>query len=408
VKIENLISEKKGNRARVAATVSWEDCDRPTDEVYFETEEAFAQDLTCNPHAFLLACAIPAIHYGEERIVIDAEICPGLRQCLMTVMSWFRHWYYGPEHKLTRIEAKTRSSLPTPRTPGQAGSFFSGGIDSFATMRLNRLNFPLEHPWSIKDGLLICGVEVYQPEAFKHVVNSLSGVAQEIGITLIPVYTNIYEHYRAEDAPTRSRFWLDEFGGSALAAVAHAFARRLTITSIPASDDIANLHPEGTHPLIDPNYSSSDLQIRHDGVALSRFTKTKLVAEWDVALQNLRVCNRSRYYQPDSLNCGQCEKCVRTMLELLALGLLDKTYAFPRQDVSSELVRSLVKMKPTHVHFYKELLPFLAEKGRHDLVRAIEHKIAESHDLHWKTLLKRFDRKYLSGSLATCTKPIFS
>ena len=54
MKIENLRSEKRGDRSRVAATVIWEDCDRPTHEVYFETEEAFAKDLSCNPHSFLI------------------------------------------------------------------------------------------------------------------------------------------------------------------------------------------------------------------------------------------------------------------------------------------------------------------------------------------------------------------
>ena len=54
MKIEDLRSEKGGGRAKVAATVIWEDCDRPTHEVYFETDEAFADGLSCNPHAFLL------------------------------------------------------------------------------------------------------------------------------------------------------------------------------------------------------------------------------------------------------------------------------------------------------------------------------------------------------------------
>jgi hypothetical protein len=398
MRIEDLRSERKGDRARVAATVTWEDCDRPTYELHFETDEAFAEDLSCNPHAFLMGCIVPAMHYGEERVFVDGEICPELRVGLITAMSWLRHWYYDPDHPLVRIEARTRSDVPTPRTPGRAGFFFSGGIDSFATLRTNRLGFPLEHPWSIRDGLLVYGLELDDPEAFQHVLDSLSGVAREAGITLVPVYTNVYLNYRQEDAENHFDFWTDEFEAAAFSAIAHAFSGRLTVVSLASSFDIPHLHPHGSHPLLDPNYSSSDLRIRHDGIVLSRFAKTKLVAEWDVALQDLRVCNQYRQYRAGMLNCGECEKCVRTMLALLALGVLDQTHAFSRQDVSGERLRSVNR---TTVSFYEELIIPLAERGRHDLVRAIEQELAiyRGREPGLKAKIKRFDRKYLDGRL---------
>lgn len=402
MRIENLRSERRGNRARVAATVTWEDCDRPTHEVYFETDEAFAEGLSCNPHAFLVGCVIPAMHYGEERVFMDAEICPVLRDGLITAMSLLRHWYYDPDRPLVRIEASTRSDLPTPRTPERAGFFFSGGIDSFATLRANRLGFPLEHPWSIKDGLLVYGLELDAPEAFGHVVHSLSEVAREAGITLVPAYTNLYLNYRQEDAGDGFDFWTDEFEAAALSAVAHAFSRRLSVVSLASSLDIPHLRPHGSHPLLDPKYSTGDLRIRHDGITLSRLAKTKLVAEWDVALQHLRVCNVYNRYQPDRLNCGECRKCVQTMLTLLVLGVLDQTRAFPRDDISEELLLARARpVTPYQASSYQELIAPLAEEGRHDLVRALEHRLAIYHDREpgLKAGGKRFDRKYLGGRL---------
>jgi hypothetical protein len=50
------------------------------------------------------------------------------------------------------------------------------------------------------------------------------------------------------------------------------------------------------------------------------------------------ISNRFKDYRQDMLNCGKCEKCVRTMLGLLAVGAMDKTDAFPVKDVSRELV----------------------------------------------------------------------
>lgn len=397
MKIENLRSEKNGSLKRVAATVIWEDCQRPTQEIYFETTEAFAQDLSCNPHAFLVGCIMPAMHHGEARISIDAEICPELRNGLITAMSLMRHWY-GPERQLLQIEAKTKS-VPTLRPLKRAGFFFSGGIDSLTTLRTNRLDFPLEHPGAFKDGLLIYGLEVEKPDVFERAVSSLSAIAKDADIELIPVYTNLRQLNQDWN------FWAKQFQGAVLSAVAHAFSQRLTTVTIPSSFDIAHLYPYGTHPLLDPNYSSSDLQVRHDSVLLSRTAKTELVADWDVALQNLRVCNRTDLIPSGAINCGQCEKCVRTMIALVALEKLDKTRTFPKTDVSEELIvaKTYIKNPPYAMSYYQDLIPPLAAKGRHDLVRGIKRMIAR---YHVQETVKQIDRKLLKGNLLNLYKKV--
>jgi len=75
MRINDLRSEIRNGRTRVVATVVWEDSDRPTHDLYFETEEEFASALSLNPHAFLVGCIVPAMHFGEKRVAIDAEIC---------------------------------------------------------------------------------------------------------------------------------------------------------------------------------------------------------------------------------------------------------------------------------------------------------------------------------------------
>lgn len=398
MKIENLKVEKKGNRARIAATIRWEDCDRPTREIYFETDEEFSSSLSCNPDTFLLACIIQAMHYGEERVSIDAEICPELRDGLITAMSLNRYWY-GMSRNLVRIDAKTRTNTLSPSTPERAGFFFSGGIDSLATLRNNRLNFPLEHPWSFKDGLLVFGLEVDKMENFEHVISALIEIAHDADIKLIPVYTNI----RCMDDGWWS-YWENELEGAVFSAIAHAFTHRLTVVSIASSFDIPNLHPLGSHPLLDPCYSGSDMRIRHDGFALSRLNKTKLIADWDVAIQNIRVCNKSEFYQQGMLNCGKCEKCVRTMLAFLALGMSKKARAFPEHDISEELVQSSVILNKHIFYLYEELISPLKQRGRHDLACAIERKLVEHYRRqkinNLKTKIRRFDSKYLKCNLS--------
>lgn len=403
MKIENLRTECHNGRARVSADVIWEDCGRPADEVYFETDSAFADSLTCNPHAFLVGCSIPAMHYGEKRVFIDAEVCPELREGLQTVFIWLRQWYYTPQYGIPDIEVRGLLSPSREPKPERAGFFFSGGVDSFATLLSNRLHFPPGHPRSIRDGILVYGLEQDDPENFRHVLHSLSIAADRIGFTLIPVSTNIYLNFRREDAANGFAFWLKEFGGAALAAVAHALAKRLTIVSIAATYSPGNIEPWSSHPLIDPNYGSYRLRILHDNVALTRHEKIRLVAGSDVALQHLRVCNRYKQYAAGMLNCSDCEKCLRTMLALMGMGALDKTPAFRFRDVTGEQVMKRVDIKHDPVFLkpiYEEMLAPLAAAGRHDLVRAVRYKIDHTDRLSWKEKIIGLDRKYFSGRLA--------
>jgi hypothetical protein len=415
MRIENLRSEKKDNRARVAATVIWENYAHKAQEIYFETVEEFGDALSCGPHAFLVACTMPAMYFGEERVLIDGEICPELRDGLMTSMVWFRHWWYTPERKLVQIEGATRSNGSGPRKQERAGFFLSGGIDSLATLRANRLHYPLQDPGSIKDALLVYGLEVREPNIFDYVMNSVSVLAKDAALTLIPVYTNIRCLGPDDDMQFWGKFWINEFMGAAFAAIAHALSNRLTLVSINSCHDIPNIIPYSSHPLVNPNYTSSDLRIRHWGITLSRFAKTKLISDWDVAIQHLRVCNRTEYYRPGMLNCGKCEKCVRTMLALVACGVLGKTHAFPVQDVSEELVMAAVHLAANTFPLYGELIAPLAEKGRHDLARAIEQKIASYHRSEERKRRRKalidpiveFDEKNLGGALRKLKRLVY-
>jgi hypothetical protein len=125
---------------------------------------------------------------------------------------------------------------------------------------------------------------------------------------------------------------------------------------------------------VDPAYSSFDLAVRHRDLSWSRIDKIKLVSEWPVALSNMRVCLAN---VKDRLNCGKCEKCVRTMTGLVAAGALEKSDAFVENDVTPDLFDAFKITIRHREPFYEELLPFLRERGRTDLVDVIEGKLAQ-------------------------------
>lgn len=57
-----------------------------------------------------------------------------------------------------------------------------------------------------------------------------------------------------------------------------------------------------------------------DGCQYTRSQKTSNIADWDIAQKHLNVCVNSI----DGENCSYCHKCVRTILPLKAMGMLDK------------------------------------------------------------------------------------
>ena len=406
MRIENFKTETRNDWARVAATVTWEDCNRPTREVFFETTGAAAQDLTCNPDAFLLATIVHAMHHGEKRLFIDAEVCPQLRNGALIALRWMRHWrrhdWYRANSPLIEIEAKLRSHPLTPQTPPRAGFLFSGGIDSLATLRANHLSFPPDHPGYIRDGIFIHGFnfgryeDAEQVEAFKDLEARLQAFSQQIGLNLISVRTNL--RHLDNDNP----IWAHELQGAALSAVAHTLARRLTDVSIGSTYEISIMQPKGSHPLLDPNYSSFNLRMHHSGLEYSRLEKTKLVADWDTALHQLRVCDKTNALQTkletEMQNCCECEKCVRTMTTLVALGKLEQASTFRVKDVTRNLLSSVKPdIKDSYrASCYTDLIAPLAAQGRNDLANELDRIVAR---FHFKNKLKKLYVQYASADL---------
>ena len=112
--------------------------------------------------------------------------------------------------------------------------------------------------------------------------------------------------------------------------------------------------------MLDPLYGSSSMRVFHENGTMRRLQKLRIVAEWDVGLKNLLVCSD---WKRTELNCGRCEKCVRTTAEFIALGKLDSS-PFRGRSLSAGDVRSIKLSTAIGACFWTDLISPLMAAGR--------------------------------------------
>src|SRR3954452_25112848 len=226
MRIEQIKQERVANRSRLTAHVVWEESQQEPADLYFEAEGEFAEAISYSPEAFVSAALTPALWGGERRIAVDGDLDPEFLDNLAVVTQTFQHWF--PQISQTMpIEARRRSS--SENTQRRSAFFFTGGVDSLAALRANRLNYLSDHPGSVKDGIIVFNLEVADPQAFQYALRALSVIAEDAGVTLVPCSTNL--RVLKDDW----KFWWLAHMGPGLCAIAHSLSRRIG-SAIIASD----------------------------------------------------------------------------------------------------------------------------------------------------------------------------
>lgn len=377
MRLEGLRAEAAGDRRRVVADVVWESTGLSPQPLYFEVPRPVGDDLEPAPEAFVLACLPFAVWLGEARIRVEGTLCPRLRDGLEAAMAIYARWY--PRCRPVPIEATGGYRPPRPRQPPRTAAFLSGGVDALAALRRNRLDYPRDHPRSIAECLLLYGVNDFEMTAagpvaerlamFGEIRERLERLSAAEEFTLVPVYTTV--RLLAPDYAC----WTNVGFGAATVAVAHALRRRFT-TVVFASDGAGvDPAPAGSHPLLDQHFATAAVDVEHAQPATSRLDKLRLLASWPAALAIMQPCHRIGVLPPGRLNCGRCEKCVRTMLGLVAIGMLAVTPAFAGHDVTPDLVAAIPVHSAAKAELLADLVGPLERAGRTDLVRAVQRRL---------------------------------
>lgn len=312
--------------------------------------------------AALAAALLPAMTVGGE-LSLPGPLSPRVGRALPDVQAVLASLAAASSHvshplHTVDVVAPARSvAQPTALrdSPGGVGAFFSGGADSWSTLLANP---------DVTDLIYVHGfdIPIGQMETSAVVERRLAETAGKLGKRLNVVRTDLRD-------PSIS--W-EIAHGSALAAVALLFEPRCERVLIGAGMSYGNLIDRGSHPLLDHLWSTERCRIEHHGAHLTRAAKIRQIASSQEALEVLRVCWR----EVDRYNCGRCEKCLRTMVALEAIGALERCPTFPGS-LDLDAVSNLAIDDSDLTNMWRENLALAREQhASRELVSAIEACLA--------------------------------
>jgi 7-cyano-7-deazaguanine synthase in queuosine biosynthesis len=289
-------------------------------ELYFKTSEG---PLCTGIEPFVAAALLPAMKVGVPVYLPGGASCK-LLAGVNVIQEIFRCWF--PD--FTSISIQPRSAPTPPAAPTrQAASFFSGGVDSFYTL--------LKRRDEIDKLILVHGFDFHLKDqgVRDRVSRAMRAAARELGKSLIEVETNVQQFSE------QFLHW-NFYHGAALASVALLLSPLFGRIYVPSSHTYADAFPWGSHPLVDPLWGIENLTIVHDGCEATRVDKLRFISASETALKYLRVCYQNR--KPEwqgAYNCGQCEKCLRTKVNLCLVGALERCatldHSFDLRDIAS-------------------------------------------------------------------------
>jgi hypothetical protein len=352
-----------------------------------------------NGDPFLAALILPAMR-TRERLTIPAPVSPRLLGALPEIQTIYTQ--FDPRTARVPIEAAPRrNALPIVDREPWVALFFSMGIDSFYSLLKNQREHPADSA-TITHLISVHGFDAAHhgwDEAFPPaLLRNFARVSDDLGKTLVPVVTNVRQ-VGARLAP-----WT-MMHGAALASVALALGSAIRHLTIASSATYDTIYPWGTHPLLDPRWATETITVVHDGCEKSAIEKLHDIIVSELVLQTLRVCPG---YGPE-YNCGRCNKCMRTMVDLLLAGCLERAQAFPDEiDPGRLRVALQAPTSPVQLaNFRKRLAAFDATGLRPDLrqvlaehIRRLEGRAEAQPRRSWLTRISRslgFPKTVLPG-----------
>lgn len=341
-------------------------------EQYFLPEHHFFAEYTCDisdvPSSVLvvpLLANLMPLAWLVDCIVWVNEIDRDFYRALPNIKRGFQEMYPDFQFRGSLIPAYVVDNRYEPQA--EAITLFTGGIDATTTFLRHLDESPIlfnTNGWYTDD---IREDAVYNADR-----NAIEAIAADFGVGSCFVRSNFGKFIRA-DAMTRflqkqkirNSWWFGfqhslAFLGCAAVAGYHFRTRKMYIASSYTFGEHVKLVSD---PRIDSEVCVSSAVTLHDGYDMSRQDKVRFLCDTQKRLGktfSLRVCSFNDH------NCCACEKCLRTMLAIVAEGGDLQDFGFVLTDtllntVMEFLRNSVLEVDQAHEIFWKKIIGRMAE-----------------------------------------------
>jgi hypothetical protein len=294
--------------------------------LWFSLPESAPAPREGDAEPFVVALLMQAMAEGRTLVVKSGAVS---HELLSNLTEFRDAWVAWCPEKYSRIDFDPERVEVGYSRPSAAVGAFSGGVDATFSMWRHVRKGCGYRAQDIRYGAVIQGFDI--PLGNDAALNSFLLRATprlaRLGVKAIPVSTNFREIVTIR--------WLDVFAIGVVSCL-WQFASECGVGILGSSQCYDHLiMPVGSSPATDHLLTGAGFRTMLDGAGYGRTEKVKQLSEWPDAVSDLRVCWQG---SEKDRNCGECEKCLRTMLNFRAVGLSWPS-CFPREISKDALAR---------------------------------------------------------------------
>lgn len=339
---------------------------------YFNTKENFyveySDSIVDVPEGVMVIpfiCNILPIIWLTNSILIIDEIDEDFYNSINNFKQGYINMYpnlkFNGELKINRIVNNLQKQTNN-------GTLFSGGVDAFATL--------IAHIKEKPTLITVWGADIHidDTEGWQNVYQHILDTAQLFNLPFSIIKCNLKDFLNPKTTCDLVRKSGDDYwhgfqhgigllGLSSPLAFKNGIGKLYIASTYTAKDKVTC----ASHPTIDSQLRFCQTEIYHDQYEYTRQEKIKHICQF-VKEENtnikLRVCWDSR----GGSNCMKCEKCIRTILGLIAEGANPEKFGFPNINNQyrniSKIIRKKLILNKLIISFWQEIQKELIKNSR--------------------------------------------
>lgn len=336
---------------------------------------------------------LPLLWINNVKLVVD-EIDKAFIESIQMFKKGYDEMY--PEIEFKEIEIKVKKIINNVQECKNVGTFFSGGIDAFATLFAHIVEMPkLITVW----GADISTTDFSGWECTKNNVNK---VAQMFELDAQYIKSNFKEMFNTSElnkliVRCPDKWWHGFQHGIGLIGLAAPIAYKfnMKIIYIASSYTKKDKVTCASHPTIDNFVRFYNTEIIHDQYEFNRQEKIENIVNFTKKVKkfpNIHVCWESS----GGKNCCYCEKCCRTIMGIYAANGDSSKYGFDAINMKKikNRMNYLNNIDVTVTPMWNDIIEYYKKNKEKNEYKEIIEWLEFFKPQKNRTLLKKICRKF--------------